>query len=266
MGLLNIDAYEGTAEILGETRHIRASSAEGLHIQGLSLADCNRIVGLLQTGRLEGINLGNETREAQSMIYDAVTEQEGASNGKKNGVSANPAPAKDPEPAEATPADAKETDEDKDDKPAKKASRKKAGRKPAAKKSTRKAKAAPPPPEEDEEDEDEDEEDEDEEDELAAQADDEDEEDENEDENEDEEDDEGIIEAAVEYAELIPKLQDFKRVRPVVGVIVNELEVEDLKTLTNICETIKDQVPALKSCGDIPKRVKLAAGTVGIHA
>ena len=235
MGLLNVDAYEGTAEILGETRHIRASSHDGLHIQGLSLADCNRIVKILQTGKLQAIDLGHETREAQSMLYDAVSGGAPASNGAAStDVAPVPAPAKTEEAPEAAAA---EPDEEKP--------KRGRGKKKTSKRG-RKAKAAPPPPPEEEEDDDEEEEPDDE------------------DDDEEEEDTEELGLSA-EVTEILPDLQEFKRVRPIVGLIVDKLDISDLQELIELCESIKEHVPALAACPDIPKRVKMAAATVGLN-
>lgn len=271
---MNITAYEGTAEILGETRTVRASTQEGLQIRGLSLADCNRIVGLLETGQLQAVNLGNETREAKAMVYDAI--KASSVNGATKPTAALAKPQPDPKEAEVAEAKGAENeDEEEEAEKPKRGRRKTAGRKAATKKTAaRKPKAkAAPPPEEDEED-DEDDEDEDDEDESSAASssneddedDDEDEESDDEDEDEDEDDeDEEDLSLSPAVKKILPTLQGFKRVRPVVATIVDKLDVEDMDTLVALCESIKDQVPALSSVADLRKRVQMAANTAGIH-
>jgi hypothetical protein len=73
MGIFKLRGYEGSAEILGVMREIKFTDG-ALIIDELSLAECNQIVGYLATGTLHGIQPGDTESSATREILQSADE------------------------------------------------------------------------------------------------------------------------------------------------------------------------------------------------
>jgi hypothetical protein len=244
MALFDLDGYSGNAEILGSLRRV-VFDRGNLTIQGLSLYETNRLLSILATGKLTGIQPG-DGREAE-----AAKEVMGAAEappGDGEETSPEQSPPSGSQAAEGAQSDGKdkrkrrtkeEVEAEKKAKAEAKAAKEKAAKEKAAKEKAAKEKAAKEK--------------------AAAEA--------GEDEAGEDEapPDKGSNGKGGDDAELIVKLAAQRKLRDALNILVGE-GYKTLETIIEKATELKADVPVFDRCVDIRERVTRIGDSLGITA